>query len=242
MENKLFLCGGAVRDILCNKKPKDMDYVVLVSSYEEMRNFILSSGGKIFQERPEYQIIRGSLPDVGAADFVLPRKDGAYSDNRRPDSTEIADNLFEDSRRRDFTVNAMYQDVHTGQIIDYHGGKDDLKNLRLQTVGKAYDRFNEDPLRMMRAIRFNLTKGFINVSSSIVDCLNNPALIEKYKTSVAIERTMEELKKCFEYDTELTLGLIEQFHKFFYGAVFVNSPRNKNAKIKLIPTIYYGKS
>jgi tRNA nucleotidyltransferase/poly(A) polymerase len=235
MNNKVFLCGGAVRDLLSNKKPKDMDYVIMASSYDEMLNYILSHGGKIHQERPQFQTIRAWLPKVENADFALPRKDGVYSDHRRPDDTEIASTLLEDSQRRDFTVNAMYKDVDTEEIIDYHNGKADLEAKILRTVGSAYDRFSEDPLRMLRAIRFAITKGF-QLDSDIKGNLSLYSLTMDFIKSVKIERAMEELEKCFAFDTELTLSYINEYNGLF-SRLIGNSP----GQIRFSPKIVYPK-
>jgi len=81
------------------------------------------------------------------------RTDGSYSDGRHPDSVSFAPSLEEDLKRRDFTINAMAQD-RVGNIVDYHGGMSDLENRIVRTVGDPHERFNEDALRIMRALRF----------------------------------------------------------------------------------------
>src|SRR5208337_2883252 len=86
-------------------------------------------------------------------DVATFRRDGKYSDNRRPDSVEYSSSAEEDVKRRDFTINALLMD-EDGKVLDYVGGVNDLKSRTLRTVGNAGERFGEDALRMMRAVRF----------------------------------------------------------------------------------------
>ena len=83
---KVFRVGGAVRDQFLNRPNKDVDFAVEAESYEAMKEYIVANGGKIYLETPEFFTIRGKIPNPGDADFVLCRKDGQYSDGRRPDS------------------------------------------------------------------------------------------------------------------------------------------------------------
>ncbi len=101
---KIYLVGGSIRDQLLGLKSKDLDYAVEAGSYEEMRDYI-KENGKIFLETPEYLTIRAHLKNGEPADFVLCRKDGEYSDGRRPDKVTPG-TLYDDLARRDFTVNA----------------------------------------------------------------------------------------------------------------------------------------
>lgn len=205
---KFYLCGGAVRDELLGKKPKDKDFVVLANSFAEMRSLILKAGGSIFVEKPEYQTIRGKLPNFGLADFALPRKDGEYSDGRRPDWTEAANTLYEDSCRRDFTINAMYKNLSTNEIVDYHNGLTDLKNSIISSVGDPRQRFQEDYLRILRAIRFFVVLDF-SLSSPICDCLKSKEIVEGLK-NISVERVREELVKAFRKDSWKTMFILIQ--------------------------------
>ena len=84
---KKFLTGGAVRDRLLGRRTKDLDYSVEAESFEAMlaEVEVLAVGGKVFEVRPEHYTVRANLPDTGPADFVLCRREGPYSDGRRPD-------------------------------------------------------------------------------------------------------------------------------------------------------------
>lgn len=229
--DKFFLCGGAVRDSLLGITAKDNDFVVLVNSFDSMRREILSNGGTIFIEKPEYLTIRGTLPNYGAADFVLPRTDGEYSDGRRPDNTFIAEDLYSDSCRRDCTINAMYKNLETGEIIDYHYGKDDLSRGIIRAVGKPEDRIKEDALRLLRFFRFMIVKNF-RMDHDLHRCY----LYTEYTTllqNVSSERIREEIFKCFRFNMHKTLDkLMTDNYKYLYEEIF-----NERTGIWLKPTM-----
>lgn len=148
---KMFVVGGAVRDFILNKPIKDFDLVTdaLPDKVEEMMSkagFRTIATGKsfgvinVFSQENEYEV----------ATF---RADGAYTDQRRPDSVTFSD-IYSDVKRRDLTCNALYYDLDTKEIIDLVGGIEDINNGIVRTVGNPTDRFGEDKLRILRAIRF----------------------------------------------------------------------------------------
>jgi len=204
---RLYMVGGYVRDKLLGVKSKDIDYAVVAPSYDDMKAEILRRGGTIFLEKPEYLTIRARLPDIGAADFVLCRKDGAYIDGRRPEEVQPG-GLYDDLRRRDFRMNAIAMNEE-GQYIDPFGGREDLKDGVIRCVGKTKDRFTEDYLRMLRAIRFAVTKD-MSLSGEIMDCLRSSVYAANLR-NVAVERVREEMLKCFRHNTLYTLKLLEAF-------------------------------
>lgn len=202
----LFKVGGTVRDEFLGIKSKDLDYAVEAPSFEAMRDFI-ADNGKIFLEKPEFFTIRAKVRGEDA-DFVLCRKEHGYSDGRRPDSVTIGD-IYDDLSRRDFTMNAIA--IHTGEgaVIDPHGGVKDIERRLVRCVGKAENRFTEDSLRMIRAVRFAITKGFA-LDWDIRNALHDRFLLSKLE-NVSKERVREELNRCFKFDTLNTLRLFEQF-------------------------------
>jgi tRNA nucleotidyltransferase (CCA-adding enzyme) len=200
--------GGCVRDALLGINSKDIDYAVEAESYEAMKEDLLSKGTVIFQERPEFFAIRGRHPEWGPVDFTLCRKEGFYSDNRHPDSVEIG-TIYDDLSRRDFTVNAIAL-PETGTFIDPFHGVDDLMENILRPVGEAEDRFREDPLRMLRAVRFSIVRGFW-LSENITSIFENRWDIVKTLETVSIERVYEELKQCFEKSTVDTLRFFRDY-------------------------------
>lgn len=204
---KFYKVGGAVRDELLKLPVKDIDFAVEAENYSAMREAILTRGGKIFLETPEYFTIRAKVPGLGASDFVLCRKDRGTSDGRHPDSVE-AGTLLEDLARRDFTINAMARGEN-GILIDPFNGIQDLATHTLRTVGRARERFKEDYLRILRAIRFAITKD-MNFHDDIVECLYDPEVMSGLYL-VSQERIREELYKCFAFDTPLTLMYMCEF-------------------------------
>jgi len=224
--------GGYVRDLLLGVKSKDIDYAVEAESYNEMREDLLKKGVRIFQERPKFFSIRGSHPQYGGVDYTLCRKDGFYSDGRRPDSVESG-TIYDDLARRDFTINAiaLYEGAKEGWVayIDPHKGREDIENMYLQCVGDTYERFTEDPLRILRAVRFHLTKGFI-LSLDIEEAFADQKLLTKLVETTAIERVYEEVYKCFLYDSWKTL-MFFRYHRPLENTVFLDIGLGLSPKI-----------
>lgn len=218
---KFYKVGGCVRDEILGLKSKDIDYAVEASSYDQMKQEILNLGGKIFLEKPEYLTIRGHLFG-DAADFVLCRKDGVYSDNRRPDNVEIG-TLADDLSRRDFTMNALAKDSN-GKIIDIFGGVDDIQSGVIRLVGGT-ERLTEDPLRILRALRFSLTK-HMSISYQIAEFLMKKDLRLMLK-SVSQERIVDEVNKMFEFSAIRTLKLLDEYN--LLECVF-----NKRTRTKIV--------
>ena len=210
--------GGFVRDKILGVKSKDIDYAVEAPSYEAMRDDVLARGGKIFVEHPEFFTIRAKLNNEDA-DFVLCRKEGTYTDGRRPDSVEIG-TIDDDLARRDFTVNAIAE-REDGTLYDPYHGWLDLQRGVLRCVGVAQHRMAEDTLRMLRAIRFSITKGLV-MSYPIQECLTNPMLIDGL-SKVSVERIREELNKCLAYDALATIVTLNTFPHM--RNVLINHPR-----------------
>lgn len=204
---KYFLVGGTVRDKLMGLVPKDLDYAVECSSYEEMRQSILDRGGKLYLEKPEYLTIRAKIPGLGDADFTACRKEGAYSDCRHPDSVEMG-TIYEDLSRRDCRCNAIAQDEQ-GNYIDPYNGREDIKYRILRCVGSTNERFREDALRILRVMRFCITKDF-RMSEEIEEAMFDSNLI-KLLWTISQERIREELHKCFAHDTLSTLEMLQTF-------------------------------
>lgn len=205
---KLFKVGGAVRDEILGIPSKDVDFAVEAPSFEAMRDGVLAMGGTIFVENPEFLTIRAKVPAFGAADFVLARKDGEYSDGRRPDSVTPG-TIFDDLARRDFTMNAIAVDMQTGKTIDPFNGVRAINNRIIIAVGSAENRLTEDPLRMIRAIRFSITKG-MSIDQAIRNVINNRSSINLLR-GVSRERIGDEVDRMFSSDTLASLRILEEF-------------------------------
>ena len=209
MKFDTYMVGGCVRDEIMGLKSKDIDFVMLAPSFEAMRAEILKEGHTIFLEKPEYQVIRAHHAVFGAVDYTLARKDGKYSDGRHPDNTTIVLELEQDLARRDFTCNAIAKDIRTGEIVDPFFGRRHIADKMLHAVGNAHDRFAEDRLRVFRALRFSIQKGF-TLSSEIIQAINT--LNIKDYDAVSTERIREELLKMFVANTRDSITLLS--HEF----------------------------
>ena len=231
LKHPSFIVGGWVRDKLIdpNSKPKDIDICMVAPSFEEMREAILEVGGEIFLETPQYLTIRCKIPELGAVDFALARKDGEYSDGRRPDETFIANDIVEDLSRRDATINAMAIDLSNGELVDPFYGRDDIKFERIRAVGKAEDRIKEDYLRILRYFRFSLTKNF-SLHPDIHRCFLYSEFINGLN-KVSQERIRDEMFKCFKFDTTKTLLLLQKYplliDKIFSGDLWLKPTNEK---------------
>lgn len=219
MSIKLWEVGGHVRDSLLGIESKDIDVAVEAPSWEAMREFVRQNTKKIFLEKPEFLTIRAMGMDGLPKDFVLCRKDGVYSDGRHPDSVEPG-SILDDLSRRDFTVNAIARNVETGEVFDPFNGVKDLKMRYLRCVGKTEERFEEDALRILRAIRFHITKNFM-LSDDICKILGQPhnPWADKLE-AVSRDRVREEIHKCFRHDTVYTMTFLSQIHRSLAYAIF----------------------
>lgn len=192
MKFETFLVGGAVRDSFLGVKPKDLDFVVLAPSFAAMREELIADGAIIFVEKPEFVTIRCNHPKLGVADFACGRKESGFTDGRHPDQVEITQNLIEDLARRDFTIGAIAKNVVTGVIIDPFNGQADIQNKLIRAVGDPFKRFEEDKLRVLRGLRFSVTKGFA------FDRATLDAMTEIHDfSSVSTERIVNELEEMF---------------------------------------------
>jgi len=163
-----FLVGGCVRDLLLNTEPKDWDIATNAKPQELLRIF---PEGKYENDFGTVMLPLKYIEGAEEKDWDGPnveittyRVESKYSDKRHPDEIKFAKTLEKDLSRRDFTINAMAiygignaKRKTNYEIVDPFKGQVDLKNKIIQTVGKADERFNEDALRMMRAIRFTVT-------------------------------------------------------------------------------------
>ncbi len=234
---KFYEVGGAVRDEILGVKTKDVDFAVEAKSFEVMELGLNQLGFKIFDSKPQYLTIRAQVPKSSplykrtqVADFVLCRKDGASSDGRRPDYVE-AGTIFDDLARRDFTVNAMAKDPLTGSLLDPHGGREDLKHSVLRFVGDPMTRIEEDGLRVLRAMRFQVTKKLLPASTTSSALRSEKAAEMLLK--VSIERVREELEKMFAFDTRASMYLLHAFHGYTLDAIFRDG-------LRLEPTLRKG--
>ena len=179
-----FAVGGCVRDSLLKKTPKDWD-ITTDALPVDMK--------KIFKKTFDTGIAHGTvtvLMDGVGYELTTYRIDGNYSDGRHPDSVSFSKNLSEDLCRRDFTINAMAYSNKKG-IVDLFDGRKDLQNGIIRAVGDAKKRFDEDALRMLRAVRFAAQLGF-KIDDDTFEAIKEKA---KLLSNVSKERIFVELNK-----------------------------------------------
>lgn len=181
-----YVVGGCVRDSLYNIPPKDWDICTNAKPEEMLRCF---NGFKVIETGLKHGTITIVLDD-GAYEVTTFRTDGTYSDNRHPDEVLFTNDLYKDLERRDFTINAMAYNPTVG-LVDPFGGLTDLADRRIACVGHADDRFNEDALRIMRALRFSSCYGFDIEKSTEESIHKNVGLLN----NIAVERITQELIK-----------------------------------------------
>jgi tRNA nucleotidyltransferase (CCA-adding enzyme) len=148
-----YAVGGCVRDMILGKKPEDWDITTSAKPHEVKG---------VFRRTVDTGIVHGTvtvLLDKEHFEVTTYRLDGVYEDNRHPREVSFTGDLSEDLRRRDFTINAMAYN-HTDGIIDLFGGMGDLQNHLIRCVGNANERFDEDALRLLRAVRFSAQLDF----------------------------------------------------------------------------------
>src|SRR4030088_1760290 len=143
-----YLVGGCVRDLLLGRDPKDYD--VATSATPEQ---VMSIFPETYAVGAQFGVVLVPSPegDVEVATF---RSDIGYSDGRHPDEVRFSRDPREDVARRDFTINGMLLDPLTNEVLDFVGGRKDLEDKIIRTIGDPERRFAEDKLRMLRAVRF----------------------------------------------------------------------------------------
>lgn len=181
-----YIVGGCVRDALMNKKPHDYDVCTDCTPDKMLKVFadfhVIETGLK----HGTLTVMSEHIP----VEVTTYRSDGDYTDHRRPDSVHFERELKEDLKRRDFTVNAMCYNPDTG-LVDMFGGSDDLQNRTIKCVGEARDRFEEDALRIIRALRFASVLDF-EIEEKTAAAMREKAHLLEY---VSAERIFSELKK-----------------------------------------------
>jgi tRNA nucleotidyltransferase/poly(A) polymerase len=207
--NKLYIVGGAVRDAVLGKKPKDFDLATdaVPDVVEEIMN---RAGFKTLPTGKAFGVIN-VFTNMGEYEIATFRTDIGSSDARRPDSVKFTD-INHDVMRRDLTINALFYDIDQHEIVDLVGGVNDLKNGVVRTVGRPEERFNEDRLRILRAIRFAGRFGS-ELNPDVDAALKNNASLE----GISGERIRDEFIKGIVSAKSVKhfLGLINK-----YGLIF----------------------
>jgi len=196
-----YWAGGCVRDLMLSRCPIDYDIATDATPDDILALFPRANlVGKAFG------VVRVRLDDH-VFEIATFREDSVYLDGRRPTSVSFT-SAQEDARRRDFTINAMFHDPITGHNYDYVGGKEDLDLSRVRCVGDPLQRFREDYLRMLRAVRFAATLDFTiedNTRAAILTCAPLIAGISGDRLRDELVRTLLEARRAGD-----ALGLMQE--------------------------------
>ena len=214
---EVYFVGGCVRDMLLQRPLHDVD--LATSAYpQEIK--------QIFPQTIDTGIEHGTVTVIyqkKAYEITTFRTESGYQDYRRPDKVEFVRSLKEDLKRRDFTINALAMNAQ-GEIIDLFAGMADLQQRQIRAVGVAADRFHEDALRMLRAVRFQAQLNFTIEKQTLAGIKTNAALL----SHIATERIREEFIKLME-GCNRQAGLISlyqtQLYRFCPGLATYDFPK-----------------
>ena len=199
-EGKVYICGGAVRDALLNEPIKDVDIVVeiknggmLFASYMAMKHqcYVANTNPVVFENygTAKFQLYKDEeLRDI-EIECVQTRKEQYHKDSRNPDT--VYGTIQEDAKRRDLTINSLYYNISTEKIHDYNNGLDDLVNQVIKTPTDPDITFNDDPLRILRVIRFSTRFGWGIEKNTWLGMVKNAHRIK----IISQERISDEISK-----------------------------------------------
>lgn len=199
---KAYIVGGFVRDYLLGRESQDID-VCTNATPKEIKEVFEDS----FLPTEDYGSVIVNKYGI-RFEITTFRKEFSYQDHRKPVEIQYIDDLYQDLLRRDFTINAICIDEN-GEVIDFLGGRDDLERKLIRTIGDAVDRFQEDALRILRAIRFATVLDFqldASVSSAILETRH-------LLSELSYQRKKEELDKIFASGhADKGIDLLLQYH------------------------------
>ena len=199
---KAYIVGGFVRDYLLGRESQDID-VCTNATPKEIKEVFEDS----FLPTEDYGSVIVNKYGI-RFEITTFRKEFSYQDHRKPVEIQYIDDLYQDLLRRDFTINAICIDEN-GEVIDFLGGRDDLERKLIRTIGDAVDRFQEDALRILRAVRFATVLDFqldTSVSSAILETRH-------LLSELSYQRKKEELDKIFASGhADKGIDLLLQYH------------------------------
>ena len=202
--HEAYLVGGCIRDLLLGYKPKDFD--IATSATPEQVNKIFRRSRIIGRRFRLVHIMFSARKFIEVATFRAGKV--KTSGNGIIIRDNLYGSLYDDVFRRDFSVNALYYDIAKSQVIDYVGGLDDLKSSKIKMIGNPNERFEEDPVRMIRAIRFKV-KLNANISSEISKSISKQAHL---LASIPPARLYDEIIKLFH--NEKSIDVFKELLKF----------------------------
>ena len=188
-----YLVGGCARDIFLGRTPKDWDITTNATPEQIQALFPKTVYENVYGTVAVINEATGD-PTLKNVEVTPYRLESGYSDKRHPDTIKFSDKLEDDLKRRDFTVNAIALSLSKGAIkdmVDLFGGMSDIKDKTIRTVGRPEDRFNEDALRMMRAIRLSVELGF-SIEKETLQAIKT---LHKNIKDISMERVRDEFAK-----------------------------------------------
>ena len=198
----LYMVGGTVRDYLLGLPLDDMD-VVTDATPEDIKK-ILPDASFVFAR---FGSVSYKTEKKVKFDITTLREEKGYEDARHPDKIHFVKDLSIDVKRRDFTINALYMNSKL-EVLDYVNGQKDLNNRTLRMVGNPDLRIKEDPLRIIRALRFSIDYK-LNIDSELDKAIrNNISLLDKLN----IEKIRQDIRKIKNKDSSLINKLFEEYN------------------------------
>ena len=204
-KRELYVVGGAVRDAMLGQKPKDFDLATDAKPEEVIK--ILKSGGvsTIGEVGQQFGVVIAKTPSFAEGmEIATFRED--IGKGRRPDAVKFS-TIDQDVLRRDLTINALFYDIATQEVVDLVGGIADIQSNTIRTVGRAQERFEEDPLRKLRALRFagrtgsKLEKNTAEaiISDNTLEDISPERIRDEFKKSVTTAKSPKKYLEMVEY-------------------------------------------
>lgn len=204
-KRELYVVGGAVRDAMLGQKPKDFDLATDAKPEEVIK--ILKSGGvsTIGEVGQQFGVVIAKTPSFAEGmEIATFRED--IGKGRRPDAVKFS-TIDQDVLRRDLTINALFYDIATQEVVDLVGGIADIQSNTIRTVGRAQERFEEDPLRKLRALRFagrtgsKLEKNTAEaiISDNSLEDISPERIRDEFKKSVTTAKSPKKYLEMVEY-------------------------------------------
>lgn len=221
-----YIVGGCVRDSLLGNEPHDWD-ITTSATPQQVKGIFKRTVDTGIQHGTVTVLVDKLHSEGGEYSYEVTtyRVDGVYENHRRPKEVSFSTSLSEDLKRRDFTINAMAYNDEEG-VIDIFGGREDLSNKLIRCVGEPAERFDEDALRILRAVRFAAQLGF-SIDEPTKKAMKNQA---KYLHDISAERIREELTKLIISDnpsmlvTAYETGITKEF--LYEFDLMMNTPQN----------------
>lgn len=245
-EGELYAVGGCVRDALLGKTPKDWDFCTNLTP-EQMKPFVKAAGRKVYDIGEKFGTLGFKVPVIEHNKYdyendwgpqwdtrskyvrveVTTYRSEKYTPGSRKPEVSFGTSLREDLKRRDFTINAMAYD---GKLVDLFASELDLQGKRIKSVGDPKQMLTDDPLRILRALRFSIQLGF-EIEQNLFRHLKRfcPKLFD-----VAIERQVMELDKMFSLDPNAAISLLKEIGwiKYFLPELYTEFSQDKLVKIR----------